>query len=1015
VTETKQYYRSLKHLENEAEVLAMMRKEFPEFEPEKLSPVSRRRFVQLLGASAALASATGCRWETEKIVDENTRSENRTPGVAQYFSSAMELGGVAYPLRVSCYDGRPIKAEGNPNYAPYGGAATTHAYASLLEMYDPDRRSLVTKRSGGTATESDFAKFAAETGPNWQALRSKQGEGLRVLAGATSSSTLADVRRRFETTYPKAKWHEWEALSGDESREGARLAFGAVYRPLYDLAAADVVVCLDCDLLGEHPNSMAHSRAFATRRDPDAGSMSRLYAVEAMYSATGAAADHRLPLRSHLIGAFLLGLEEALQLPGAPGASSMTGDSKAGHFIRALAGDLKAAGGKSLIVIGPHQPAAVQARVHRLNEMLGGVGTAVRYVKEQAAERATHFASIQELAADMAGDKVDTLVMLGGNPVYDAPVDCRFGEALAKVKTKIHLSLYDDETSAASDWHLPMAHYLESWGDARTYDGTHVLIQPTLLPLYDGKSAIELIAMLGGDELSSGQDLVRRAFDALYGGDETMWRRSLRDGIVAIDSARVAPETPKVAANLPPMPAAGSVEDELQNGQLEVNFAACPKVYDGRFANNGWLQEMPEFMTRQTWDNVALIGVATAKRLGVTTEQMATFKLGDRSLDCAVYVMPGHAQSSVTFWLGYGRTRAGAIGGHTEKQVASVGFDTYKLRGASNPWFASGLTVTPKAETYKLAQTQEHHMMDEVGMQGREERVPMLIHETEVGAYKADPKAAHPASHSPPLVSLWDPPEKYETGHKWGLSVDLTTCTGCNACVIACQAENNVPVVGKERVWRSREMHWMRIDRYFTGDVDDPAVASQPVMCQQCENAPCEEVCPVGATMHSKEGLNDMVYNRCVGTRYCSNNCPYKVRRFNFFNYHLKIKEDPSTEILKMLFNPEVTVRARGVMEKCTYCTHRISAARAKAKNERRDMRDGDVITACQQACPSQSIVFGDLNDANSRVSKKHANPRAYAMLDFLNIKPRTLYMARISNRNPALVKPKAAAAHGGH
>ncbi len=1019
MTEPKKYYRSLNHLENEEAVIALIRREFPEVEPEKLSPVSRRRFVQLLGASAALASAAGCRWETEKIVDVNTRPDNRVPGVPQFFATAMDVSGVAVPLQMTCYDGRPIKAEGNPRYAPNGGAASAQSIASVLSLYDPDRNVGVIARNAaaaangnGAAGRLDFTKFISATSANWTALRNKQGEGLRILSEASSSDTLLDVRQRFQKAYPKSMWHEYEAISDDDARVGSSIAFGAVYRPLFKLEAADVVLCLDCDMLGQHPNAIANQRAFAQRRDPDKGAMSRLYVVESNYTTTGAAADHRLPLRTSLIGAFLNGLEEALGIPGSPGASPLTGDNKTGFFLKALAQDLNNAKGRCLIAVGSRQPAEVQARVHQLNQTLGNVGTTVSYVKVADSDRLRHVDDIKALSDAMDKGQVDTLVILGGNPAYDAPADCHFGESLAKVKTKIHLAQYDDETSALCDWHLPMAHYLEAWGDARAYDGTHLLVQPMISPLYKGKSAIELVAMLAGDELSNGHDLVRRAFDSRYGTDEKAWRRSLRDGIV--DNSRPALEKPQIKGPLKPMPAAGAIEEQLQNGQLEINFAPDTKLYDGRYANNGWLMEAPDFMTRMTWDNVALIAPSTAAAIGVTTEQMATLKVGDRSLDCVVYVMPGHAPSSVTIWLGYGRTHAGGVGGSVEKQVPPVGVDSYKLRTSDRFFFGSGLTITPKAETYKLAQTQEHHMMDAVGMEGREERIHMLIHEADVTAYKANPEAIHGEEHGPPLESLWEAPEKYETGHKWGLAIDLATCTGCNACVVACQAENNVPVVGKERVWRSREMHWLRIDRYFSGEVDDPVVVSQPVMCQQCENAPCEEVCPVGATMHSKEGLNDMVYNRCVGTRYCSNNCPYKVRRFNFFNYHLDVKE-PENEILKMLYNPDVTVRARGVMEKCTYCVHRIKAVTHKAKNERREVKDGEIVTACEQACPSNSIIFGDLNDKSSRVTKKHEHARSYAMLGFLNIKPRTQYMARISNKNPSLSKHPAASEQGGH
>ena len=1009
MTEIKKYYRSIDQLEQSEGFKELLKREFPDVDPVKLDPVSRRRFLQLMGASATLASAAGCRWEEQKVITFNERPEDRTPGEPQHFATAMEVAGVAEPLLMTCYDGRPIKAEGNPSHPESRGAAGAFAQASILGLYDPERSRCV--RKTGTDQELDYDQFLAQIDGLLEELRSTRGAGFAVLSESSSSPTLHDLKTRLLDEWSGASWHEYEPVSDDERREGSRAAFGSIWRPILELEQADVILCLDCDLLGSHPAATRLSREFAARRDPDQGPMNRLYAVESRFTLTGASADHRLPLRSGLIGTFLVELMGELGVEGFQKSRKLIGRERVSAFAKALAEDLRHARGKSLVVAGDGQPAAVSALVHRLNDWLGNAGKTVSYVLEADQDREPHVASLRSLVEQIEAGTVRTLLILGGNPVYDAPADVDFAAALGRVATSFHLSLYPDETGSRCTWHLHRAHFLESWSDARSYDGTLSIVQPTISPLHGGKTAAEVLALFLADELVDGYDLVRRTFDGQVSADELVWRRALHDGLVA--GSGFERQTPSLndstsAFSLPVVDAA--LSDELENGRLELTFAADCKTFDGRFANNGWLQEMPEPMTRMCWDNAALLSPATADRFGVKTGDMLLLEKGDRRLSIAAYVMPGQAPGSVSVTLGYGRSRAGAIGGSEALAVPAVGFNAYRLRSGGAADIENGLKLTRTGERHSFALVQDHHMIDSTGLDEREERLDFLVREADVGHYLENPEfAKQPDQHGPELKSLWAE-HPYE-GKRWGMAIDLTRCTGCNACVLACQAENNIPIVGKEQVQNGREMHWLRIDRYFSGDVNDPESVTQPVTCQHCENAPCEEVCPVGATTHSKEGLNDMAYNRCIGTRYCSNNCPYKVRRFNYFNYHLEL-ELPRNEVRKLAYNPEVTIRARGVMEKCSFCVQKIVKARIRSKVDDRPTRDGEILPACAQTCASQAISFGDLSDPSSRVSKDHANRRSYPLLAMLNVKPRNAYLARIRNPNPALARPVAESDH---
>ncbi len=1000
--ENKQFYwRSLDELANTPEFQRWAQDEFPGGATEPDGGVSRRKFMQMMGASLALAWMAGCRWPKEEILPFARNPEGFIPGKTKQFATSSELGGVGRGLLVTSFDGRPIKIEGNPLHPGSRGACDAITQASLLEMYDPDRSKTLVRREHGQELTQSWDDFAGFTGSHFAGLRAAGGAGLYILAEESNSPSLLDMRGRLLSAFPNAQWLTYEPISRDHERTGAQLAFGKPLRANYAFDRAEVIVSFDSDFLLTHPDSVRYARDFASGRRAEDGKMNRLYSIESILSLTGAAADHRVGLRATEIPAAIgrlaaelysqaggslpptgRSLESSLQRFRAP-----AGDSAITPFI---ARDLLAHRGKSIITVGPRQPAVVHAVAHLINTILGNVGSTVTYIDEPDILRKPDAESIRRLTDEARAGHVQTLVILGGNPVYNSAADANFAEALSKVGTSIHLGLYDDETSQLCQWHLPRAHYLESWGDARAWDGTISTIQPLIQPLYSGKSPIELLAMVTGDQMTNGYDIVRRALQPIAGGAdfEAAWRRMLHDGI--LDGSASPPVTPQLMSP--------QISDEIGRfaaltppgtEDLELVFTPDTKVYDGRFANSGWLQEMPDPVTKLTWDNVAVIAPATARRLAVSHGDVVRIEASGKSLEAPAYVLPGHPAGTIALTLGYGRKSSGNVGN-------GVGANAYALRNLANPDHESPVRIARTGTTIELACTHDHHAIDAVGIKEIQSRIPELIREAELSTYKSNPGFAHDGEHHPPLVSLWT--EHEYNGHRWAMAIDLSSCTGCGACMVACQAENNIPIVGKANVIRGREMHWIRVDRYFSGDPEHPSVLFQPVACHHCENAPCEQVCPVAATTHDAEGLNVMVYNRCVGTRYCSNNCPYKVRRFNFFNYH---KETP--EVAKMMYNPDVTVRSRGVMEKCTYCIQRIESVKITAKNDRRPITDGEIVPACAQTCPSQAIVFGDLNDKASRVAKLHEHHRSYSMLEELNVKPRTKYMAKLRNRSEEL------------
>ncbi len=985
------YWRSLEDLAEAPEFQAWAEKEFPSFLDETMTPATRRQFLKIMGASAALAGLTACRWPAEEIVPFAYRPEGLVPGVPQQYATAFELDGSALGLLVTSYDGRPIKVEGNPSHPASLGKTSARAQALILEMYDPDRSREVVRGGREVATFDDLAGFLAD---HWARLHDEAGRGFAVLARPSSSPALADLRGRLLAAYPQARWVEWAPVSRDAEGAGTALAFGRPLRPVPRLDQARVIVSFDDDFLYEHPNAVRHARDFAAGRRVAEKRINRLWMVESAFTVTGGNADHRIALPPSQIPTAVACLAAALAqqgtaLPAGLGTAVLPlASHPLSEQMALMAADLVAAAGASVLLAGPGQPPEVHALVHALNLALGSVDRTIAYV-DAADSGVSGVDGLRALVRDMAAGRLDTLVMLGGNPVYDAPADLAFADALAKVPTSVHLAQRLDETSRRSTWHVPQAHDLESWGDARAWDGTYGVAQPLIEPLYGGKTAIELLASLLGEPATRGHALVRRSFSTVTGtSDDRRWRQALHDGVV--EGSAWAAVTPAVTGSAWVAPLVQPRPGPVKDDKIEVVFRPSPCLYDGRFANNGWLMEMPDPLTKMTWGNAVLVGPSTAEALKVRIGDRVRVRTAHGEAVLPVYPMPGQAAASVTVHLGYGRTSCGRVGD-------GVGTDVFALR-TSNALHATLASLTPTGERETLATTQDHHAIDQLGARERAERLPLLVREIsfpdlEKGATVAvasehgEAHGAAPPPHPPQLYRSFE-----YAGHKWGMAIDLNACVGCNACTIACQAENNIPVVGRDEVARGREMHWIRVDRYFKGEPDNPAVVFQPVTCHHCENAPCEPVCPVAATVHDSEGLNVMVYNRCVGTRYCSNNCPYKVRRFNWFNNHKK--QDP---IAAMAYNPDVTVRGRGVMEKCTFCTQRIERVKIQAGNERRPIKDGEIVPACAQACPAEAIAFGDLNDENSAVRRQQTDgQRAYGMLEELNTRPRLRYLARV-------------------
>ena len=985
-TTGKKLWRSIDELQNTPEFQAAVEREFPAAAQEWVDPVSRRGFLKVMGASMALAGLAGCTKQPDEPIYPYVKApEDLVLGKPMYFATANPLPSGAVPLLVKSDQFRPIKVDGNPDHPYNHGSSDVFSQGSLLDLYDPDRSQHVTLQ-GENREWPDFAEAFRD-----KVVSTKDGTGIYILSSTVTSPTLARQWKAVQAAYPKAKLIQYDpALAGTFLTKG--------YNVQYDLSVADVIVSLDSDFLSSASYPGFHKLVgdYAKRRKDPANGMNRLYSVESTPTTTGMKAEHRLGLRASEVPAFAAVL--AAQV-GAPGASApqYAWTAEQQNFLAALVKDLKANAGKTAVIPGLYQDESVAALALAINQALGNVGKTVTVSSEPAIPiPSDQIADLRGLVADLNAGKVDWLVILNANPVYSTPADLGFNEnLLGKAKMVAHIGSHYDETGRVSQWHIPAAHYLETWSDARAYDGTVSIVQPMIEPLWGGVTAHQVLQTLLDNPRLSAYEAVRATQkDNIKGDFETGWRKALHSGWIE-NTTYAAGATPKTEVPKIPIPSS--------KDQLEIIFRPDPNIYDGRWSNVGWLQELPKPVTNLSWDNAAIFSGYTREKLNAEEDDIVEISAAGSTVKAPVIAAPGHPDNSVTVYLGYGREAAGRVG-------SGMGFSAFRIQSSSNPFVATG-TVKKVDGKWGIAVTKSHfqdhrhknlteHSNENWSLEGVEALGPRgIIRYTTLEDFKSNPNFAHEGEgrETPEPDTTLFPNWPYPA-NKWGMSIDMNSCTGCNACVMACYAENNIPVVGKQQVRIGRIMQWLRIDAYFEGDLAAPRAHFQPMTCQHCENAPCEQVCPVGATVHTPEGLNTMVYNRCVGTRYCSNNCPYKVRRFNYLLY-----SDYETDSLKLMRNPDVSVRSRGVMEKCSYCVQRINAAKIEADKENREIRDGEIVTACQQACPASVITFGNLNDKNSKVAKLNQDKRMYQVLADQNTRPRTRYLAEVLNVNPEL------------
>ena len=991
-TRGKKFWRSLDELADTAEFRAAVEKEFPSSAQEWVDPVSRRGFLKLMGASMALAGLAGCTKQPDEPIYPYVKApEDLVLGKSMYFATAHPFVTGAVPLLVKSSEFRPIKVDGNPEHKYNRGGSDPYTQGTLLELYDPDRSQHVTYRG----ENREWAEFA-ETFRN-KVQSTKDGTGIYFLGATITSPTLARQWSEVQKIYPKAKLVQYDpAIAGTFLTSGLNVQ--------YDLSQADVIVSLDADFLSSaaYPGFHKLVRDYADRRKQPESGMNRLYAVESTPTTTGFKAEHRLGLRASEIPSFAAALAAAVGVPGVS-APSYAWTAEQQKFLAALAKDLKANAGKSAVIPGLYQDPSVAQLALAINTALGNVGKTVTVSSEPAIPLPSdQLGDFKALVADLNAGNVDWLVILNANPIYDAPADLDFASAFNKANIVAHLGSHVDETGQVSHWHIPAAHYLESWSDSRAYDGTVSVVQPLIEPLYGGRSAHHVLQALLDNPLVSPYEAVRTTWkDAITkaapGGDfEKGWRKALHDGWIEGTAYSTSGAASKVAVNGVPAP---TLKDSI-----EVIFRPDPTIYDGRWNNVGWLQELPKPVTSLAWDNAAIVSGATLTKWGLEEDDIIEISVGSGRVKAPVIVAPGHPDNSITVYLGYGREFAGRVG-------SGQGFNAYLIRNSWGPFYAIGgqkkidgkwgVAITKSHYQDKRGKNLTEHGNQNWSLEGVEALGPRgIIRYATLDEFKANPNFAHEGDgrDTPEMGTSLFPNWTYNEANAWGMSVDMNSCTGCNACILSCYAENNIPVVGKQQVRIGRNLQWLRIDTYYEGDLAAPRAHFQPMACQHCENAPCEQVCPVGATVHTPEGLNAMVYNRCVGTRYCSNNCPYKVRRFNFLLF-----SDYETESLKLMRNPDVSVRSRGVMEKCSYCVQRIQEAKIHADKENRNVRDGEIVTACQQACPASAITFGNINDKESRVSKQRNQKRSYQVIADQNTRPRTTYVAEVLNLNQEL------------
>jgi MoCo/4Fe-4S cofactor protein with predicted Tat translocation signal len=1014
----RRFWKNLDELAETPAFHELMAEEFPRQSTEWVDAVSRRGFLKVMGASLALAGLAGCtKQPDEAIFPYIKQPEDLVLGKPMYFATAFPFPTGAIPVLIKSDSFRPIKVDGNPEHPVSKGKSDAFTQATLLDLYDPDRSQHVLHR-GEVSSWGEFQQAFATA-----VKKTAGGQGIYFLSETITSPTLAAQWKQVEAAYPQAKMMQWEPVNQDSSRAASKAAFGSYTDAQYKLEEADIILSLDADFLGgiAHPGFLSLAAGYAERHRYEEGKpMNRLYVVETMPTVTGFKAEHRLALKPSEIATFALAL--------ANGAAPQSATAEQQKFFAALSSDLKNSGGKCVVIPGEQASPAVHAAAYALNSSLGAVGKTVIYTETVNPMPSEQVADLKSLVADMKAGKVQWLVILGVNPIYSAPWDLGFRDAFANVPVTVQLASHVDETGAISNWHINKTHYLESWSDARAYDGTISIIQPMIDPMYGGKSAHDVLQALLADPQQSAYDVVVANAKTYIKGDFAAgWRKALHDGWVegTAFTAKAGGAGKSAVASFPTAAATSG---------LEVSFRPDPSIYDGRFANVGWLQELPKQVTNLSWDNAAIMSINTLADLKLDESDPVKISLNGRDVIAPAMMIPGHPDGVITVHLGFGRgVEAGRVG-------QGVGFDAYQIRTTDGLLSVSGATAKKVPGTYDLCITKVHNiehrgsfaqhdlekpLSDKEGvysLAGHEAEERSIIRYATLEEVKKNPDFAHVGGASGTLIDKvgyspqgekvphdnsffpdnWDyekqDPSTLKIQNAWGMAIDLNSCIGCNACIVSCYAENNVPVVGREQVKVGRNMQWLRIDTYFEGDLHAPKAHFQPMACQHCENAGCEQVCPVGATVHTPEGLNTMVYNRCVGTRYCSNNCPYKVRRFNFLLY-----SDFDTESLKFMRNPDVSVRSRGVMEKCSYCVQRIEAAKIIADKENREIRDGEIVTACQQACPTSAITFGNINDKASKVAKLKAEERDYQVLADLNFRPRTTYTAGVINPHPEL------------
>jgi MoCo/4Fe-4S cofactor protein with predicted Tat translocation signal len=1001
------YWKSLNELAKNKEYEKFVEREFPENATELTDQVSRRSFLRVMGASIALAGFASCRKPVQKILPYNKQPEDLVLGVPHFYATSMPFQDTVTGLLVENNEGRPTKLEGNEDHPSSGGRTSIYHQAGILSMYDPDRsRSPV--HNGENASRTYFESFAADH-------FSDTSRNILFISEANSSPTLNRLKGETLNRFSNAEWVTYEPFSEDNAVEGTQIAFGQRLRTVNHFDKADLIVALDDDFMSPygHKNSVENAYKTTGRRKVSSveDTMSRIYCVENSYTSTGSYADHRLKLKSSEIEAFTYALASRLsgEVSGLQVFNGVSNSFSGHDWVERLASELLTGRGNSILSAGQQHTAGTHAAVAAMNLALGNAGNTVTYHELPFRDNRNEQEAFLNAVTELKAGTYDTVVLIGTNLAYTAPADLDLIQALGNVDTKIHLADYRDETSRICDWHVNRAHFLESWSDGFSYTGQRSIVQPQIQPLFNGLSEIEFLNTILTGEESNGYDLVQQTWSNYYTSDfNRRWEQTLHDGVdpdtgfAAVNVALAGNFAASVSEYLASEPVSG----------IEICIKPDATLFDGRFANNGWLQELPEPMTKITWDNVALMSPGTAESLGIPSErsfssnEVPTIRIsaGDETIEIAAWVQPGHADNSITLTTGYGRQNVGRV-------ADGVGVDTYPLRTSSSMFYQPA-NVEATGSTYEIACVQDHHSLE-----GRD-----MIRTATLDEYKEKPdfasfesfhgfkvpglKEAQAKGDDRGPISLFT--EQYGPDHQpqWGMAIDLNACFGCGVCTIACQAENNIPVIGKREVGRRRIMHWIRTDRYYEGDQDNPKVYHQPVPCMHCELAPCEQVCPVAATTHSEDGMNQMTYNRCIGTRYCANNCPFKVRRFNFFNYtkeFLTTGDDP--EIIQMAMNPEVTVRFRGVIEKCSYCVQRVNKAKIDTKiaTGSKKPADGTVQTACQQACPANAISFGDLTDRDSNVSQEKMNERNYVMLEEINVRPRTSYLAKLRNTNSDL------------